>query len=51
MIKENTILVYGNSLEALDDGTILINNKKPETLEDFERALNVLIKATISFVK
>lgn len=51
MDQDNTIMIHGNSLEALGDGTILINNKQPENKEDLEKALNILIKATIAIVR
>lgn len=50
-MKENTINVYGQTLEVDEQGKVLVNNKKLEKLEDAETAISILIKALISVVR
>ena len=50
-MEENTIKVYEQSIEALENGKIAINGKELESVHELEIALNLLIKAVISIVK
>ncbi|AZV43674.1 hypothetical protein BAOM_3065 [Peribacillus asahii] len=50
-MEENTIRINGNSIEALEDGGVLINGIKADSKEDLEKAINILIKATIAIVR
>lgn len=48
---ENTITVNETTIEALDDGKVLLNGEPIKAIADFEIIFNTLIKAVISIVK
>ena len=50
-VINNCITADGVKIEALDDGSVLLNEKRVENLKDVEVALNVLIRSIISIVK
>jgi hypothetical protein len=50
-MKENQITVGDTVIEALNDGTVLLNGERIEDISDVEDVLNTLIKAVISIVR
>jgi len=48
---ENTITINGTTIEALEDGKVLLNGKPIKDIADFELIFNTLIKAVISTVR
>jgi len=50
-LEGNKIRVFGESIEALENGEILVNGEKAKSKIELERSINILIKAMISIVE
>lgn len=51
MVEKNTIRVHGDKIEALKNGSVLLNDKPITDIKDLEKVTNMLIKSCIGIVR
>lgn len=47
----NYIVIDGKKIEALDNGSVCVDGKRVEEVEELEYVLNVIIKSVIALVR